>query len=186
MRLSRRSISELIIVSRSAVMAAKVMGCSPIIVVEPNAERRALALEVGADYAIDPLAEPNLVAKLHELTGGMLNNAFDTTGIPAVILQAIEALFLRGKIALVTANKLDAILGLPLMAMIGRGISIRGVNMGDSVPHSFIPKLVDLIVEGKFPLHKLVKFYDFHDINHALKDQEQGKTVKPIVRMGEA
>ena len=70
----------------------------------------------------------------------------------------------------------------PLMGMVGRGVTIRGVNMGDSVPHSFIPMLVDLIVEGKFPLHKLVKFYDFHDINHALEDQEHGKTIKPIIR----
>jgi aryl-alcohol dehydrogenase len=170
-------------VGLSAVMAAKVVGCTPIIVVEPNPERRALALELGAHHALDPAAKPNMVEKLHALTGGMLNNAFDTCGIPAVIQMAIEALFLRGKIALVTSTKLDDSLDLPLFSIIGRGVTIRGVNEGDSVPHSFIPKLVDLIVEGRFPLQKLVKFYDFHDINRALEDQEHGTAIKPILRM---
>jgi aryl-alcohol dehydrogenase len=173
-------------VGLSAVMAAKVLGCAPIIVVEPNPERRALAIDVGADHALDPMAEPRMVETLHALTGGVLNHALDTCGIPAVILTAIEALFLRGKIALVTSNTLDATLDLPLFGIIGRGITVRGVNMGDSVPKRFIPKLVDLVVEGKFPLHKLVKFYDFHDINQALQDQEHGKTVKPILRMSQA
>lgn len=169
-------------VGLSALMAGKVLGCEPIIVVEPNAERRSLALELGARHALDPMAETNLVEKLHALTGGVVNNAFDTSGIPEVISQAVESLFLRGKIALVTGNKLDAVLQLPLLSLMGRGITIRGVNMGDSVPHDFIPKLVDLIVEGRFPLEKLVKFYDFCDINHALEDQEHGKAVKPILR----
>lgn len=170
-------------VGLSAVMAAKVLGCAPIIVIEPNANRRALAVELGADHALDPSAETDMVATLQALTGGMLNNAFDTCGIPAVIATAVAALFLRGKIALVTAHQLDDVLALPLVGIIGRGITVRGVNMGDSVPHSFIPKLVDLIVEGRFPIEKLVRFYDFDDINLALQDQEQGKTVKPILRM---
>lgn len=170
-------------VGLSALMAAKVLGCDPIIVVEPNAERRALAIELGASHALDPMAEDNLVGRLHELTGGIVNNAFDTSGIPSVILQAVEALFLRGKMALVTTNKLEATLDLPLLSLVGRGITVRGVNMGDSVPHSFIPKLVDLIVEGRFPLQKLVKFYDFKDIGLALEDQEHGRAVKPILRM---
>lgn len=142
-----------------------------------------ITVELGAAHAIDPTAEPDIVAKLRELAGGMLINAFDTSGIPAVIQQAIDALFLRGKIALVTGNRLDAMLNLPLLGLVGRGITLRGVNMGDSVPHQFIPKLVDLIMDGRFPVEKLVRFYDFDDINHALEDQEAGRTVKPILRM---
>jgi Zn-dependent alcohol dehydrogenase len=170
-------------VGLSALMAALIVGCDPIIVVEPNPQRRALALELGAKHALDPGAEPQLVAKLHELTGSRVNNAFDTSGIPAVIQQALESLFLRGKLALVTLNKLDAVLGVPLIGLMGRGITVRGINMGDSVPQQFIPKLVDLVMEGRFPLQKLVKYYEFEDINRALEDQEHGRTIKPILRM---
>ncbi len=72
---------------------------------------------------------------------------------------------------------------MPLIAAIGKAIMIRGVNMGDSVPNNSFPKLVDLIMAGKFPLQKLVKFYAFDDINKALEDQDRGVAVKPILRM---
>jgi aryl-alcohol dehydrogenase len=171
-------------VGLSAVMAAVIEGCDPIIVIEPRAERRALALELGAKHALDPTDGSNIVERLQALTGGIgLKNAFDTSGIPAVIEQALGALGLRGKLALISANKLEAILPVPLIGIIGRGITIRGVNMGDSVPKVFIPKLIDLIIAGRFPIQKLVRFYNFEDINIALEDQDHGRAVKPILRM---
>lgn len=169
-------------VGLSALMAGRVEGCGTIIVVEPNADRRALALDLGASAALDP-ADGNVPDQVRALLPQGIDHAFDTSGIPAVIAQAIEMLGPRGKIALVTANRLDAMLQVPLLALPGRGITIRGVNMGDSVPHQFIPRLVDLIVEGRFPIEKLVRFYNFDAINQALEDQEAGLAVKPILRM---
>jgi aryl-alcohol dehydrogenase len=175
-------------VGLSAVMAAAVSGCSPIIVVEPVAARRALALEVGATHVLDPAEvtkhEGGVVGAVRALTDGVgVNNAFDTCGIPDVIAQGIDALAPLGKMVLATINKLDATLTLPLLPNLGKGITVRTLNMGDSVPKQFIPKLVDFIVEGRFPLHKLVKEYPFSEINTALEDQESGRTVKPILRM---
>lgn len=169
-------------VGMSAVIAAVIYECAPIIVVEPNPARRELALELGAHHAIDPLAGGNIVEQLQALSGGGLANAFDTTGIPSVIAQAADALGMLGKLALVTAQAADSMLALPILPMIGRGITVRAVNMGDSVPRTFIPKLIDLIVEGRFPIEKLVRFYRFEDINTALEDQEHGRTIKPIIR----
>lgn len=169
-------------VGLSATMAAKVEGCDPIVVIEPNAERRTLALEVGATHVIDP-ASGTVVEQLQAIGGGFVQHAFDTCGIPEVIGQAVEALGPRGQIALVTANRLEAMLSVPLLAIVGKGATIRGVNMGDSVPKSFIPKLIDLFMAGRFPIDRLVRFYAFDEINHALDDQESGAAVKPILRM---
>jgi aryl-alcohol dehydrogenase len=169
-------------VGLSGVMAAKVAGCRPIIIVEPRADRRALALELGATHAIDPSATPSVVQELMKITGFGVQHAFDTSGHPAALSAAVEALAPRGRLALVSLHKLDAVLPVPLIAAIGKAIMIRGVNMGDSVPAQFIPKLVDLIVSGQFPLQKLVRFYAFKDINQALEDQDQGRAVKPILR----
>jgi aryl-alcohol dehydrogenase len=171
-------------VGLSAVMAGVVEGCNPIIVVEPRADRRKLALELGAHYAIDPTDGTNVVEKLQALTTIGVANALDTSGLPAVIGQALAALGLRGKLALISMNSLDAVLPVPLMGAVGRGVTIRGINMGDSVPKTFIPKLIDLIMAGKFPLQKLVKYYRFDELNQALEDQDHGHAIKPIVRMG--
>jgi len=42
-------------VGLAGVMGAKIQGCSTIIVIEPMAVRRDLALALGADHALDPL-----------------------------------------------------------------------------------------------------------------------------------
>jgi aryl-alcohol dehydrogenase len=170
-------------VGLSAVMAAAVEGCKPIIVVEPNPARRALALELGAHEAIDPINHPDLVAALRELTGGGVYHALDTCGIPAVVTQAIGALAQHGQLVLLTGTSLEASITLPLIGLVSIGARIYGVNEGSSVPQEFIPKLVDLIMAGRFPLEKLVKYYDFEQINEALEAQEHGKVIKPILRM---
>jgi Zn-dependent alcohol dehydrogenase len=65
------------------------------------------------------------------------------------------------------------------------GKSIRGIVEGDSVARKFIPQLVELYQQGRFPFDKLVKFYSFDEINQAAEDSEKGITLKPIVRIGD-
>ena len=64
------------------------------------------------------------------------------------------------------------------------GKTIRGVIEGDSVPDIFIPQLIDLYMQGRFPFDRLVRYYPFADINEAARDSETGATVKPILRIG--
>jgi len=46
---------------------------------------------------------------------------------------------------------------------------------------NFIPEMVDLYRSGKFPLAKMVKFYQSERINEAIKDSVNGSTIKPII-----
>jgi aryl-alcohol dehydrogenase len=54
------------------------------------------------------------------------------------------------------------------------------------VPQLFIPKLIKLYRAGQFPFDRLVKFYDFSDINRAIADAKRGDTVKPVLRISKA
>jgi len=65
-----------------------------------------------------------------------------------------------------------------------QGRTLRGVVQGESLPKEFIPQLVDLIVAGKFPIQKMIKFYDFADINLAAQESSSGITIKPVLRIG--
>jgi hypothetical protein len=47
----------------------------------------------------------------------------------------------------------------------------------------FLPRLMELHKQGKFPYDKMVKFYDFSQINDAVKDTHSGATVKPVLIM---
>jgi Zn-dependent alcohol dehydrogenase len=43
--------------------------------------------------------------------------------------------------------------------------------------------LVDLFVAGRFPIDRLVTFYDFAAINQAAADAFDGTTIKPVLAM---
>jgi len=76
-------------VGLSAVLGAVVQGCGHIIVVEPIAARRELAVRLGATHTIDPAA-----GAVSEQVRGLLpqgvNFALDTTGHAGVLAEAIH------------------------------------------------------------------------------------------------
>lgn len=173
-------------VGLAAVMAGKIIGCDPIIVSEPSAERRSLAQELGATHVIDPAKQPDLVAAVTAITAGGADCIFDTSGHPAVIEAALDALAPRGQLGLVAQHSIEARASFNLVMTISLGKTIRGIVEGDADPDTFIPQLIDYYMEGRFPIDRLVRFYDFADMNQALDDQAAGKVIKPIVRMAQA
>jgi aryl-alcohol dehydrogenase len=63
------------------------------------------------------------------------------------------------------------------------GRTLRGIVQGDSIPQIFIPKLVELYRSGRFPIDRLVRTYEFADINQAFADAAQGTVIKPVLMM---
>jgi aryl-alcohol dehydrogenase len=61
---------------------------------------------------------------------------------------------------------------------------VRGIVEGDSVPADFLPQLVEHWREGRFPVDRMMTFYDFDQIDQAAKDAEAGTVIKPVLRIG--
>ena len=61
---------------------------------------------------------------------------------------------------------------------------MRGVVEGHSVPQIFIPQLLDLWRAGRFPIDRLIRAYDFDQINEAGDAALAGDVVKPVLRIG--
>jgi hypothetical protein len=51
------------------------------------------------------------------------------------------------------------------------------------MPQVFIPQLVQYWRAGRLPLEKLVRTYDFADINTAFDDAALGAAIKPVLVM---
>nr|WP_236000472.1 hypothetical protein [Bradyrhizobium uaiense] len=117
------------------------------------------------------------------ITGTGLNFALDTTGLPAVIRNAVESLGPRGACGILGASGPDAEIVLNETHFMSAGRRLIGIVEGDSNPDVFIPMLIDLHRNGRFPFDKLVKFYSLDEINTAIHDSEIGAVIKPIVRM---
>jgi aryl-alcohol dehydrogenase len=54
------------------------------------------------------------------------------------------------------------------------------------VATEFIPQLIELYRQGRFPFDRLIKFYAFEDINMAIDDAAKGLTIKPVLRIAAA
>ena len=60
---------------------------------------------------------------------------------------------------------------------------MRGIVEGDSVPRSLLPRLIALWEQGKFPVERMMEFYDFDQIEEAAHAAEQRQVIKPVLRM---
>jgi len=169
-------------VGLSAVMAARVVGATTIIAVDLVQARLELARELGATHVIDG-REGDAATRIRQITGAGVHYALDTTGNMKVIRDAIDALRMGGTCGVVGASAPQAELSLPMTPFMSQSKCVRGIVEGDAVPDVLIPQLVALHQQGRFPFDRLCRFYDFTQINQAVKDSEQGVTVKPILRM---
>jgi aryl-alcohol dehydrogenase len=170
-------------VGLAAVMAARAVGATTIIAVDVIASRLALAKEVGATHAVNA-KEGDPVAAVKKITGGGVQFSLETTGIPEVVRQAVDALGVRGTCGIVGAAPPGTEIKIDVTEFMQMAKTIYGIIEGDSVPDVFIPQLLDLFLQGRFPFDRLTKLYPFERINEAASDSERGLTVKPIIRIG--
>lgn len=163
-------------VGLSAVMAAKVAGADTIVAVDVHDHRLALATELGATHTING-ADADLVAQIFAATGGGAQYALDTTGTPSVIQAALQGLVMTGVCALVGAQQGDLVLD--PSALLGK--TVIGVFEGSVVPQEFIPRLIALWQDGKFPFDRLIETFPFSAINEAEQASLSGKVIKPVL-----
>ncbi|MGW7646271.1 NAD(P)-dependent alcohol dehydrogenase [Streptomyces bobili] len=167
-------------VGMSALLAAKVANTSTIIAVDVIDERLSLAKELGATHVINALTE-DTVARIKEITEGGVDYAVDSTGNKAVFRNMIDALGTRGHAALVGLASPGTEGTIDIGTTILTGAKISLVIEGDTVPQTFIPKLVSLYQDGRFPFDKLITSYPFSDINTAFEHARTGTALKPVV-----
>jgi threonine 3-dehydrogenase len=83
-----------------AIAVAKACGCSTVFATEVTAHRRAMALKMGADEALDP-AQGDIVAHVREATEGAgVDVLLEMSGHPAAIHQGFQMLRNGGRASL--------------------------------------------------------------------------------------
>jgi len=170
-------------VGLSSVMAAQIQGASTIIAIDLNDDRLEMARELGATHIFNPNKTTDLVEKIIELTTHGVTVALDTTGLPDVIRDAVLCLAPRGSCGILGACPPDFEITINELHFFSGGRKLIGIIEGSAYPDTMIPKLINYFEEGRFPFDRLIKFYDFENINQAIVDSETGKTIKAIVRM---
>jgi aryl-alcohol dehydrogenase len=165
----------------SATMAAAVLGCSPIIVIDPHPGRRELARACGATVCVDP-ADDDIVERIRRITHGGVDCSVETTGNAEILRSAVDATAPFGVCGVIGPAPVgtEAVLDVNMLLF---GRSVRGIIGGDVAPQRCIPKLIGLHQAGRFPFDRLLRHYWFEDINSAIDDVLAGELLKPVIRL---
>ena len=169
-------------VGLSGLMAARIAGCDPIIAVDVHDDRLALARALGATHAINHRGREDVVAEIRKITGDGVRFSLETSAQPAVFREAVAALMAAGTCVLLGSARGGTEVSFD-MAFLQFGRVVRGVIQGESQPREFIPKLVDLLMQDKMPVERMITFYPLAEINRAARESSQGTAIKPVLRM---
>lgn len=168
-------------VGMAAVMAARVAGCTTIIAIDRHQSRLDLALELGATHVVNT-SDADLGEELMRLTGGKgVDAILDTTALPQLLVAAAQALAIRGTLALVGAARPGTEAAFEIGGSLVKGWTFKTIVQGSSVPQDFIPRLVALWKQGRFPLDRLVETFTPDQINEAFEASETGRVIKPVI-----
>jgi aryl-alcohol dehydrogenase len=172
-------------VGLAGLMAAKIAGCHPIVAVDLHRQRLALARELGATHVVDP-AEGDCVAAVKRAAGGAgARFALEAAGAPQALRQALECLAPMGVCCLAGSARAGVRAEIE-MAQLQHGRTLRGCIQGDAPPQAFFPRLFEHWRAGRLPVERLIRLYDLPDINRAAADSASGRTVKAVLRIGQA
>jgi S-(hydroxymethyl)glutathione dehydrogenase/alcohol dehydrogenase len=167
----------------NALMAAHLAGAMPVIGIDPNPTRRALAGLFGATDVIDPKTT-DVLAAVRKIVPQGVDLAVESSGMPEVMEQAIQAVRPQGGRAVVIGNaRQGAVLTLN-PGIFNQGKSLLGTWGGDSVPDRDYGRYGRLLASGRFPVRELLsKPYSLADADRALADLAAGKVGRPLIDM---
>lgn len=167
-------------VGLAAVAAAAATGVGTVVAVDLQTARLAEAQRLGAT-ALDAtgLAPEAVVQAVRDLTGGGASYAIDTTAVPSVVKQGVQALGMRGTLVALGLGAEEY----PIDAtdLLQGGKRLMSSLEGDSDPQVMVPRMIGMRAEGVLDLDPLVTTYDFADINTAVADVLAAKVVKPVL-----
>ncbi|PPQ48938.1 butanediol dehydrogenase [Paenibacillus peoriae] len=130
------------------IEALKASGASEIYAVELSEERKAKAEELGA-IVLDPRTY-DVVEELHKRTNGGVDVAYEVTGVPPVLTQAIESTKISGQIMIVSIFEKEA----PIKP---NNIVMKERNLTGIIGYRDVfPAVISLMEKGYFPADKLV------------------------------
>ena len=167
----------------NALMAAALAGAMPVIGIDPNPARRALAKIFGATHVIDPSAG-DVLTEIRKIAPRGVDLAVESSGQPAVMEQAVNATRQQGGRAVVIGNaRHGARLSLD-PTVFNQGKSLLGTWGGDSVPDRDFGRFGRLLASGRFPVRDLLsKPYALEQADRALRDLAAGAVGRPLIDM---
>lgn len=164
-------------VGLAALMGAVAAGAEPVIAIDPVAEKRALALELGARAAVAPEDAAAAFADL-----GAPRVAIESVGSGKVLAEAFRTAARGGRIVTVGLPNPADPFTIPAVQPVAEAKTLIGSYMGSAVPARDIPRYIALWRAGRLPVERLLSgVRPLAEINDALDALASGQAVRQIL-----
>jgi S-(hydroxymethyl)glutathione dehydrogenase/alcohol dehydrogenase len=168
----------------NSVQAARLSGAKYVVAIDPLANKREKALELGATHAFATAAEAQ--DAITALTRGQgADSAIITVGLvdADVVTAAFTAVGKGGIVVITGLNKLFApTIQLPGTILTLFRKSVVGSLFGDCNPTTDIPRILGLYQSGDIKLDEIItRTYTLDEVNEGYDDLLNGKNVRGII-----
>jgi S-(hydroxymethyl)glutathione dehydrogenase / alcohol dehydrogenase len=171
-------------VGLSVVQGCRLAGARAIVAVDPLAGKRELAQELGATYTVDPASEDARTLALELTDGRGADYGFVSVGVPGLVREGFQTIRRGGTLVCIGLAAEGTEASLPATELVRHEKVVTGTLYGSCHPHIDMPLVIDLFMEGRLPLDRLVsKTYDLDAINDAFEDMNAGTVARGVIRL---
>ncbi len=168
----------------NAVQGAALSGAKNVIAVDPLANKREKAMELGATHAFASTDEA--METITNLTRGqMADSAILTPGLltTEIVAEGFNSVGKGGVVVLTALNKLDEMnIQLPGSIMTLFRKQLKGSLFGDCNPTTDIPRILGLYQSGDIKLDEIItRTYTLDQVNEGYDDLLSGANVRGVV-----
>ena len=139
--------------------------------------------DFGATHTVDASKEDAVEAVRALTDGNGADVCIEAVGRPEVLKQAFYARDLAGTVVQVGVPTPDmALPDIPMIDFFGRGGALKPSWYGDCLPSRDFPTLIDLYLQGRFPLDKFVsETIALDEVEDAFHKMERGEVLRSVV-----
>jgi Zn-dependent alcohol dehydrogenase len=165
----------------SSLLAARYAGADPIIAVDTNEEKLALAKSCGATHGL--INNADAIGAIRDLTEGRgADYVFEAVGIPAVQEQCLSAARPGGNIILAGLSPMGSVTNFPGALLTRQEKTVAGTYYGSSDMAQDFPRFARMHLEGKLDLSLLIsRSYPLENINDAFVEMLSGKIGRSVI-----
>lgn len=168
-------------VGLAALLGALAAGAHTVIAIDISAEKRQFALELGADYAIDP-SEPDAIEQVRKLVPGGVDLAVELAGAVPALKFAYDIIKRGGQAVTGGLPHPKAELSFPAVSLAAEEKTLKGSYVGSCVPLRDIPRFASMMVKKQLPVEKLITHrLKLEDINEGFERLANGEGIRQLI-----
>jgi len=165
----------------SALLGALASGAGTVIAADINPQKRELALQMGAHYAVDP-GQPDAKEFVKDLTNGGVDLAVEFAGAISALEFAYACTKRGGTTVTAGLPHPDKKLEISPAVMVGEERTLKGSYLGSCIPSRDIPAYISLFLSNRLPVDKLLSHkLKLEDINEGFERLAKGEAIRQII-----